>query len=122
MEQQETFGKIRETFKKFVPPLSVMLDNNERFDLYSQKDVELFGRKYKEIYFGSVILKPKYTGFYFMPIYIFPELLNDIPEELKKLQTGKSCFHIKKYDQDVMKAVDKLIKAGFEMYKKKKYI
>ena len=122
MEQQENFEKIRTMFQKYVPPFSVMMDSKERYDLYSVKEVELLGRKYKEIYFGSVILKPKYTGFYFMPIYIYPDLLKDVPETLKKLQTGKSCFHIKKSDDEVFKAISKLMKAGFDMYKKHKYV
>jgi hypothetical protein len=122
MEQNENFDKIKIMFRKYIPPLSVMMDTDERFDLYSEKEVELFGRKYKEIYFGSIILKPKYTGFYFMPVYIFPELLKDVPKELIKLQTGKSCFHIKKYDKEIFEAIVKLMNAGFKMYKKHKYV
>jgi hypothetical protein len=122
MEQQENFNNVKIMFQKYVPPLSVMMDTNERYDLYSKKEVELNGRNYKEIYFGSAILKPKYTGFYFMPVYIFPELLKDVPETLKKMQTGKSCFHIKKYDKDIFEAIVELMKAGFEMYKKHKYV
>ncbi len=122
MEQQDNFDKIKKMFQKYIPPLSVMMDTPERYDLYSEKDVELNGKKYKEIYFGSVILNSKYTGFYFMPVYIFPELLNDIPETLKKLQTGKSCFHIKKYDGEIFNDIRKLMDAGFEMFKKKNYV
>lgn len=120
--EQENFDKIKAMFQKYVPPLSVRMDTDKRFDLYSEKDVELVGRAYKEIYFGSVILKPKYIGFYFMPVYIFPEMLKNVPEGLKKLQTGKSCFHIKKYDAEVFKDIEKLMKEGFEMYKKHKYV
>ena len=122
MEQQENFEKIKSMYQQFVPPLSIMMETSERYDLYSAKEVEIKNRRYKEIYFGSVILKPKYTGFYFMPVYLFPEMLNDIPETLKKLQTGKSCFHIKKYDEDIFKAIEKLMKAGFATYKKHKYV
>ncbi len=122
MEQQENFDRIKFMFQKYVPPLSVMMDSKERYDLYSHKEVELNGRRYKEIYFGSVILKPKYTGFYFMPMYIFPELLNEVPDALKKLQTGKSCFHIKKYDKEIFDSITLLMKSGFEMYKKHKYV
>jgi len=109
-------------FQQFVPPLAVMMDTSERYDLYSAKEVEIKNRSYKEIYFGSVILKPKYTGFYFMPIYLFPEMLNDIPKMLKKLQTGKSCFHIKKFDEENFYAIENLMKAGFVIYKKHKYV
>jgi hypothetical protein len=120
--EQEIFDKIRVMFQKYAPPLTVMMDTDERYDLYSKKEVELFGRAYKEIYFGSVILKPKYIGFYFMPIYVFPDMLKNVPEALKKLQTGKSCFHIKKYDDEIFKSIEKLMKEGFEMYKKHQYV
>ncbi|HNW69397.1 MAG TPA: hypothetical protein PKI01_03270 [Bacteroidales bacterium] len=120
--EKENFDKIKAMFQKYAPPLSVMMDSDERYDLYSKKEVTLFGRAYKEIYFGSVILKPKYIGFYFMPVYVFPEMLTNVPETLKKLQTGKSCFHIKKYDETVFKNIEKLMKEGFEMYKKHNYV
>jgi len=122
MEQQENFDRIKNMFQQFVPPLRVMMENDERYDLYSAKEVEIKNRSYKEIYFGSVILKPKYTGFYFMPVYLFPEMLNEVPETLKKLQTGKSCFHIKKYDEELFKTIEELMKAGFATYKKHKYV
>ena len=122
MEQQDNFEKIKTLFQNYVPPMTVRIDSETRYDLYSEKEVELLGRKYKEIYFGSAILKPKYTGLYFMPIYIFPELLKDIPDSLKKIQTGKSCFHIKKSDDELFDNIEKLIKSGFDMYKKHKYV
>ncbi|HPB25859.1 MAG TPA: hypothetical protein PLB59_08065 [Bacteroidales bacterium] len=122
MEQQENFEKIKSMYQQFVPPLSIMMETSERYDLYSAKEVEIKNRRYKEIYFGSVILKPKYTGFYFMPVYLFPEMLNEVPEILKKLQTGKSCFHIKKNDEQLFKAIEELMKAGFATYKKHKYV
>ncbi len=122
MDQQDIFDRLRSMFQQFVPPLAVMMDTSERYDLYSAKEVEIKNRSYKEIYFGSVILKPKYTGFYFMPIYLFPEMLNDIPKMLKKLQTGKSCFHIKKFDEEIFYAIENLMKAGFVIYKKHKYV
>ncbi len=122
MEQQENFDRIKNMFQQFVPPLRVMMENDERYDLYSAKEVEIKNRSYKEIYFGSVILKPKYTGFYFMPVYLFPEMLNEVPETLKKLQTGKSCFHIKKYDEELFKTIEELMKEGFATYKKHKYV
>lgn len=122
MDQQEIFDRLRNMFQQFVPPLAVMMETSDRYDLYSAKEVEIKNRSYKEIYFGSVILKPKYTGFYFMPIYLFPEMLNDIPEVLKKLQTGKSCFHIKKFDEEIFYAIENLMKAGFAIYKKHKYV
>jgi len=48
--------------------------------------------------------------------------LNEVPETLKKLQTGKSCFHIKKYDEELFKTIEELMKEGFATYKKHKYV
>ncbi|HOY33027.1 MAG TPA: hypothetical protein PKW80_14200 [Bacteroidales bacterium] len=122
MEHQEIYTRLKNMIQKYAPPLSVKTETNDRYELYTKKNVELNGKKYDEFFFGSIILKSQYIGFYFMPIYIYPELLIDVPETLKKLQTGKSCFHIKKYEQSIFNAISDLIETGFDAYRKNNLI
>ena len=45
-----------------------------------------------------------------------------MPPELKKTLKGKTCFNIKKLDATLLKQVEELLKKGFDMYKKEKFI
>jgi len=38
------------------------------------------------------------------------------PEKLKKCLKGKSCFHIKKYDQNLFREIELLLKKGMKIY------
>jgi len=50
-----------------------------------------YSEKYKQdIFFGGVQIKKNYLGFYLMPVYVNPKLLDGISTELKKSMQGKS--------------------------------
>lgn len=57
-----------------------------------------------------------------MPVYVFPQLLNDISDSLKKRMQGKSCFHFKKVDDDLFSELKRLTKNGFDKYKENQLI
>jgi hypothetical protein len=69
-------------------------------------------------YFGSVVPKPKDVRLYFFPIYTHVDTFKDIPETLRKCLKGKSCFHIKKMDEDLENAIRDMVKLGLEVYQK----
>ena len=50
-------------------------------------------------------IKKNYVSYYLMPVYMFPDLLNDIPDNLKKRMQGKSCFNFTSLDDEL---IDKL--------------
>jgi hypothetical protein len=53
-----------------------------------------------------------------MPIYLFPDLVKDIPAELAARRHGHSCFHFNSIDPKLARQLAALTKAGFERYKK----
>jgi hypothetical protein len=59
---------------------------------------------------------------YFFPIYTHKEGFDKIFEPLKKCLKGKSCFHFKKIDQELEKAIVEMVKQGILIYKKNKLI
>jgi hypothetical protein len=99
MELQIIFQRLKKIMDGYAPPLTVTTSTESRYDLWSKKKVTWLGRKYPEFYFGGLVLKPKYVAFYLMPVYIFPDLLEQMPELLEKCMTGKSCFHFKTADE-----------------------
>ena len=57
-----------------------------------------------------------------MPIYYYPELFDDISQELKNRMQGKSCFNFKDIDDKLFEELTELTKSAFERYKELKKI
>jgi len=52
-----------------------------------------------------------------MPVYVFPDLLEGLPDNLQKRMQGKSCFNFKKMDEYTPAALQELTRRGFERYR-----
>jgi len=59
-----------------------------------------------------------------MPVYTDAELKKEdvFGPELLKLLKGKSCFHVRALDEKLEKQIEKALKLGFELYKKRGWI
>ncbi len=124
---QEELLAIFEAVKKEVKPyekgtVKARIDIQGKYDLWSEKPVEAFGRKYPAMAFASVILQSGYVGFYFMPVYGSDKVKETIPAELLKTLKGKACFHIKTTDKDLMKQIKQALKSGYDAYKKQGWV
>lgn len=94
------------------------IDIEGKYDLWVGKEVTVLGKQKSDMYFGGLIIQSNYVGFYLMPIYTNPALKEEIASELLKTLKGKSCFHIKKEDKELMKQVKEALKIGYAWYKK----
>lgn len=74
------------------------------------------------LFFGGVQLRKNYVSYYLMPVYLFPDLLNDISADLRKRMQGKSCFNFKKPDPALFAELAALTQAGFERYQAAGYV
>lgn len=124
---QEELLAIFEAVKKEVKPyekgtVKARIDIQGKYDLWSEKPVEAFGRKYPAMAFASVILQSGYVGFYFMPVYGSDKVKETIPAELLKTLKGKACFHIKTTDKELMKQIKQALKSGYDAYKKQGWV
>ena len=81
-----------------------------------------WGRKRDNMYFGSILIQGGFVGFYLMPIYAHPDLIQKLGPDLKKLLKGKSCFHVKKIKQDLLKQIKEAMEMGIECYRKMNFI
>jgi hypothetical protein len=68
------------------------------------------------LFFGSVKAQKNYVSFYLMPVYVFPDLLDNASPELKKRMQGKSCFNFKAANPALFSEIADLTKNGFERY------
>jgi len=118
----EIFHSIKKLMKKYEPPFESMSDYDSGYELISKKEVEIAGRKRKEIYFAGLIIRSKYVGFYYMPVYAKPEVKKVFKPGLLKLLKGKSCFHIKNLDAELIRQIDVALKLGFGIYKKNGWV
>jgi hypothetical protein len=116
------FMKLKKILKKFENHLKPKFDLDSKYDLWSFKDVEIAGRKRKEVYFAGLIIQSKWVGFYYMPIYTDTDLADVFKPELLKLLKGKSCFRIKELNDELEVQIEDALKKGYELYKQRGWI
>ncbi|MBU8906278.1 DUF1801 domain-containing protein [Desertibacillus haloalkaliphilus] len=119
LEFQKIFDKLKGIIKEYEAFLDVKSDTLDNYYLDSK---QMNPRNKKPIFFGAVQIKKNYVSFHLMPIYIFPQLLNDISDSLKKRMQGKSCFNFKEVDDDLFSELKRLTKSGFDKYKQNQLI
>ena len=117
MPAQNDFPVVFEELKKILKPyasrFTVTADTSGAYSLDGP-----YSEKWKKvIYFGGAQVKKNYVSFYLMPVYMYPELLQDISPELKKHMQGKSCFNFKKVEPELFKELAELTKKGAEKFK-----
>lgn len=121
---QEIFDVLQPLLQQYEKgSICARVDLASRYDLYSEKDVVAFGKKRTEVYFASVIIQGSYVGFYFMPVYSDEEVMKKIihPDLLKCLK-GKSCFHIKSTNTELLQYVRQALADGYLLYKEKGWV
>jgi hypothetical protein len=104
--------------KELLVPYEKQFTKRGGSDLYSIKKIEAFGSTYEEMFFAGVKLNKGAVGFYFMPIYTHESEFKEISPLLRTLLKGKSCFHLKKFDDEIERELKALLKKGYEVYKK----
>ncbi len=116
-EFNAVFKKLKTIIKPYAKTLTVKTDKADLYYLnagYSPKWK-------KELFFASAQIKKNYVSFYLMPIYMYPDLLNDISPELKKHMQGKSCFNFKKVEPGLLNELQRLTEKGFARLMKEEY-
>jgi hypothetical protein len=71
-----------------------------------------------EVFFGAAQAGKKQVSFHFMPIYVFPELLEDLSPALRKRLRGTSKFVFTENDAALLKELAALTRRGYQGYKR----
>jgi hypothetical protein len=122
LELQYIFNELKDILKKYEGILAFKKNEEGYYDLWSIKDIVIDGRKRKEVFFAGLIIQKSYVGFYFMPIYTDTDLKEIFKPELLKLLKGKSCFHIRKLDEELKSQISEALELGFELYKEREWV
>jgi len=118
MPTQNDFPIVFEQLKNILQPyaknLTITADTSNSYSLDGP-----YNEKWKKvIFFGAAQIKKNYVSFYLMPVYMYPELLEDISPELKKHMQGKSCFNFKKVEPDLFRELQELTRQGVDKFRK----
>ena len=107
------FEQLKAILKPYARELTVKTDSADTYYL----DGPYSERWQKDLFFASAQIKKNYVSFYLMPVYMYPELLNDLSPELRKHMQGKSCFNFKRVEPALFHELAALTRKGAEKFK-----
>lgn len=116
------FTSLKELVASYEGPLVPHIDIEGKYDLWSEKPVVIAGRERSEVFFASLIIQSSYVGFYFMPVYTDTSLEEVFSQRLLACKKGKSCFHIREDDKELLEDVLKALRIGYELYEKRGWV
>ncbi len=102
--------------KEHLGPLRVRVDKPTNFEVTGTIEAMQGKQKVDGIYFASIVPKPNDIRFYFFPSYTHAEQLKDLSPALAACKKGKSCFHVKKLDEELAQDIRDLVSKGVALY------
>ncbi|WP_209391256.1 hypothetical protein [Chryseobacterium sp. RR2-3-20] len=118
MNDNQTFNRLKTLLKQFEAELTLIHDKDDNYYL----NTPISDTNKKAEFFGAVQIKKSYVAFHLMPVYYYPNLLDNISQDLRDRMQGKSCFNFKEIDDKLFKELTTLTKKSFDLYKSIKKI
>ena len=119
MPNREEFPHVFEELKKIlrshIPPLVAIVDTPDNY--YLDTATPLAGKKSSSSFAAAVQLKKNYVSYHLMPVYMFPDLLENISDRLQKRRQGKACFNFTIIDEPLFTELAQLTTAGFQRFR-----
>ena len=100
----QIFERLRAILAEHQESAVVTADNASGYSL----DTDYIPQYKKRLFFGAVRINKNYVSYHLMPVYMYPDLLENISPDLKKHMQGKSCFNFKKVDEPLFLELDAL--------------
>jgi hypothetical protein len=123
------FAELHKLFAPYAPPFKPgganNIDGKLEYHLVVPQDVVIpgaYGGKPTQIAMASLIVQKDFVGFYFMPIYLNPELKKSLAPTLLKLLKGKTCFHVKAIDPQLIADVTAALALGLKSFKDRDWV
>jgi len=117
-EKSKLFQLLRSILAAYEKNMTCTEDSAESYNLFTQHMM----KNKKPLYFGGIKINKSAVSFHFMPVYLYPDLLDSMAPELKSKLSGKSCFTIKSNEKEVLAGLKALAKIGFDAYRKAGYV
>ena len=120
---QELFKALEKVLALYSPPAKMWVEGSNtrpitRLTVPSPVVVKgAYGGKPVDLELATLISQTDFVGFYLMPLYIRPALARKIPKPLRKLLRGKTCFHMRAADEEMLENVRLAVDAGTQLYR-----
>jgi len=118
MDSDKIFAKLKIILEHYEPSITVLHNKSDNYYLNTPTN----DKSKRAEFFCAVQIKKSYVAFHLMPIYYYPELLDNISQELKNKMQGKSCFNFKDTDDNLFAELSSLTKSSFDKYKSLKKV
>jgi len=118
----ESFSATFEALKAILEPLEPRLIKVHDEPANYYLDTPHILKNKKPLYFGSARLGRRYVSFHLMPVYLYPDLLEGMSDELAGRMQGKSCFNFKAPEPELFTELRVLTNRGFERYREAGYV
>ncbi len=118
MDLENVFIELRKIMIPYAEKLDCTVNNDNELYINTNHILE----NNKPLWFGAVQIKKNYVSYHLMPVYINPELLDQISPELKKRMQGKSCFNFTSIDPSLFEELEKLTEASYKDYQEKGFV
>ena len=117
------FLKLKPILAKHAKSMTVKVDADTEYTLYSKSPSPFPQHQGQPMYFGSVRLGKAYVSFHLMPLYMNPAVAKNVTPALKKRMQGKTCFNFKNYPEpELLEDLKRLTEAGFQQWSKQKWV
>ncbi|MGE5229946.1 MAG: DUF1801 domain-containing protein [Deltaproteobacteria bacterium] len=116
------FTEVKQLLTPYATWLTARKDEPGYYDLWSEKEIVVDGRRRKEVFFAGVIVQKSFVGFYFMPLYADDELSRVFGPELLGTLKGKSCFHLKRMTPAIRAQIEAALAAGWRLYEERGWV
>jgi len=107
------FGELKAIMQAHEEGLVVKADGEGDYYL----DTRSLDKHKRPVFFGAVRINKNYVSYHLMPIYMFPELLDETSDALRKRMQGKSCFNFTKVDEPLFAELAELTRQGIDRYR-----
>jgi len=122
MTDNSNFQAVFDSLKSILTPYAktLVIKNDEIDDFHV--NTKFIMKNNKPMYFGAVKINKNYVSFHLMPVYVFPNLIENISPKLQRRMQGKSCFNFKTIDLALFKELTVLTNEGYIEYKNSGYL
>ncbi len=111
----EIFSRLKTILQKHSRSLTVTIDAADHYCLNIDISPK-FGKGFPVMW---ITTGKRYVSFHFMPVYMFPQLKEELSTALRARMQGKACFNFVANDEILFRELEKLMDRGLRLTKEK---